>query len=165
MSFPFLKPYKLFPITCRVKYESTSAFLVSPLALANSLPPHLLHCTLLSRLLHQALYLDQAEQLLASEPLYRAFLYQKHSFHLGLAKASCGAQLKFLTFRKALLQSYTRSSHPTFSLVSCTFSSWLCSICNSIIIQCSLVPTCLPYQPESATGSETLSALLTTCFH
>lgn len=73
------------------------------------------------------------------------------SFHLGLAQAACGSQLKFLTLRTAVLPC-TQVSPLTFSLVSCTFSSRLLSICNSTLIQCSFIPTCLPLQPEGTQG-------------
>lgn len=140
MSCPFLKPFKLFPIICRVKYESTPAFFVSPLALAIFLqpyPPPLPPCTPCPG--HSTcLYLDQAEHL-ASEPLQRHFLYLIHSFRFGLAEASCGAQLKFLTLQRAI-HPYTQFS-PSCILSSILYSFFtLLSICNSITIQCSFVP-------------------------
>lgn len=72
------------------------------------------------------------------------------SSHLGLAKASCGSQLTFLALGKAVFPN-TRASLFTLSLVSCTFPSWLLSICNSTVIQCSFIPTCPPLQPEGTT--------------
>lgn len=125
--------------------------MVSSLALPTSLQPHLPPvCTLPRPLPSSCLRLSTCGLRASSQapPLPEA------------AFSSSGLGLRGLLWVSAYISDARKGcppQHPvfslTFSLVSCTFSSWLLSVCSSTI-QCLFIPTCPPLQPEGTTGPE-----------
>ena len=97
MSFSLLRPPQTVSHnrTCSVEYKSTSAFLVSPLALPASLQPHPPALVTLPRPQQHSLFLHQAEHSLTSTSAQAASCTRNIlSFPSILADSSCRAQLK-----------------------------------------------------------------------